>query len=286
MLSSILSILWLSVTEFVSLIGGLVIGGFALGFLERLTNRQVFAALGEKGIYMTAWLGTPVHELGHALMCVIFRHKVTEIRLLQKRREDGTIGYVRHTYSPDSLYQQIGNFYIGLAPLISGSLAVLACAYFLLPDSSALILSYFTGGIRAFSLFDTASWQTLGTALVAIIGSLLTWENLFRPSFWLFVILVLCISSRMSLSSNDIRGARSGASALFFCFILVNSLLFLLDPVFLSRIMAGIARFNAWLLILLGLSVFFSFLNLILSSLICMIRRGAARLNHRDKQSF
>ena len=32
--------------------------------------------------YASSVVGTPVHELGHAIMCVIFAHRITDIKLL------------------------------------------------------------------------------------------------------------------------------------------------------------------------------------------------------------
>ena len=40
--------------------------------------------------------GVAVHELGHALFCIIFRHKIEDMKLFSPE-EDGTLGYVSHT---------------------------------------------------------------------------------------------------------------------------------------------------------------------------------------------
>lgn len=272
--SVILQILWLSATEFVSLIGGLVIGGFILGYLERVSNSLIIGAFGMKGIFFTAWLGTPVHELGHAAMCLFFRHRVTGIKLLQANQSDGTIGYVTHAYNPNSLYQNIGNLFIGLAPLVSGSVAVFACAHFLVPESSALIAHYFSNEVQIFSLFDLQAWATLGRSDLAIAGSLFAWRNLTHPAFWLFLILAVCISSRMSLSREDIRGARSGAGALFLLLVIANTLNIVLDPSLHQQMMVWIGRLNFCLLILLSLSVLFSLLTLAVSGILYWFRRG------------
>lgn len=264
---AVLQILWLSMTEFVSLIGGLVIGGFILGYLERLSNRLIIDTFGMKGIYFTAWLGTPVHELGHAAMCLLFGHRVTGIKLLQANRSDGTIGYVTHTYNPGSLYQNIGNLFIGLAPLISGGLAIFACARFLVPGGSDVIARYFFTGTQTFSLVDPRTWGDLLFADRAVFQNFFAGENLIRPAFWLFIFLAVCISSRMSLSPEDIRGARSGAGAMFLLIVLANVLNAALDPSLHRQMMVWIGRFNFCLLILLSVSVFFSCLTLAVSSL-------------------
>lgn len=40
-------------------------------------------------------------------------------------RNDNVLGYVRHSYNKNSLYQTIGNFFISIAPLIFGIIVIL-----------------------------------------------------------------------------------------------------------------------------------------------------------------
>lgn len=267
-LSIALKIIGLTLTQFISLLGGLVIVGFILGFLERQTNGRMIQLFGMKGIYGTAWLGTPIHELSHAAMCLIFRHRVTEIKLLQAVDSSGTMGYVRHAYNPNSFYQRIGNLFIGVAPLIGGSLVITAAAKWMLPNVSATFSDYVSGAPRLFSFFDLPSWVAFCEAVIAAFRSLFAFGNLINPYFWLFLVIALCVSSRMSLSREDIRGAWSGAGALFGFLILVNALSMLLDPTLRSQFMYWIARFNFLLMLMLSLSVFFSFLVFFVSHLV------------------
>ena len=53
--------------------------------------------LRKRGVYLVAWLGTPLHELGHALFCLIFRHKIEDIKFFKPDKVNGTLGYVYHT---------------------------------------------------------------------------------------------------------------------------------------------------------------------------------------------
>ncbi|SFG21870.1 hypothetical protein [Sporolactobacillus nakayamae] len=259
-LSIALKIIGLTLTQFISLLGGLVIAGFILGVLERQANGRVIHLFGMKGIYGTAWLGTPIHELSHAAMCLFFRHRVTEIKLLQAVDSGGTMGYVRHAYNPNSFYQRIGNLFIGIAPLIGGSLVIAAAAKWMLPNVSGTFFDYVSGAPRLFSFFDLPSWLALNKAVIAVFRSLFAFENLTNPYFWLFLVIAVCVSSRMSLSREDIRGAWSGAGALLVFLLLVNALSALLDPTLRGQMMYWIARCNFLLMIMLSMSVFFSFL--------------------------
>jgi len=263
----VLRIVAMTGVQFISLIGALFIGGFILGFLERQANGRVIHAFGIKGIYYTAWLGTPIHELSHAVMCLIFRHRVTEVKLLQAVDTDGTMGYVRHAYNPNSLYQRIGNLFIGVAPLIGGSLIIALCAKWMTYDSSLAFFDW-SQAPQQFSFFDLPSWTALGKAILQIFQSLFAVSNYSHPAFWLFVLIALCISSRMSLSNEDIRGAGSGAGALFGLLLVANALSVLLDPALHMQITYWIGRFNFLLMVMLSLSVFFSLLVLLISHLL------------------
>lgn len=249
--------------------------GFILGSLERQSNKNVIRIFGIKGIYFTAWLGTPVHELGHAVMCLIFGHRVTGIKLLQATAPDGTIGYVTHAYNPDSLYQKTGNFFIGLAPLVSGSLSIFLCTYVLVRDSYRTILDYLIGR-QHFSLLDPVTWVTFGQAVRSIFSGLFSWENAANPAFWLFFVLSLCIASHMSLSREDIRGAASGAGTLFLLIGVANTLSRFLDPSLNGQITSLIDRFNFCLLLLLSLAIVFSVIKVLLSGILYLSLR---RLN-------
>ncbi len=75
LVNSIFQILLTSVIQLLSLIGVIIVIGFLLGYLESLTRMYWSRAFGRKGFLLTAWIGVPIHELGHAIMCVLFRHK-------------------------------------------------------------------------------------------------------------------------------------------------------------------------------------------------------------------
>ena len=47
-------------------------------------------------LYISGWLGTPIHELSHASMAIIFGFKVRQVDLF-KPEADGTLGSVVYT---------------------------------------------------------------------------------------------------------------------------------------------------------------------------------------------
>src|SRR5579884_3392310 len=99
LLASFFTIILISCVELIYLLGAIIAVGFLLGVIERHSNRMLARAFGHRGILLTAWVGTPIHELGHLLMCFIFAHRVTRVKLLQLNSPDGTLGYVEHQYN-------------------------------------------------------------------------------------------------------------------------------------------------------------------------------------------
>jgi hypothetical protein len=204
----------------------LFIFGFILYFLARFTRNIYVKTTGTTlDIFVTGWIGTPIHELGHAIFCLIFRHQITEMKLYTPNSEDGTLGYVNHSFDPKSLYQKIGNFFIGIGPIIFGTFVLYALLYFLVPNSKAVLNSIeiqsniLVKGVHGeFSGILSSLWETTRNTL----------ETLFRRGnfvdyrFWIFLYLSMCISSHMELSPPDIKGAWRGLLSLVLFFFIIN----------------------------------------------------------------
>ncbi len=91
------------------------------GLLVWLSARAVLHLFcGNRVFHITAAIGTPVHELGHALFCPIFGHRIDKLRLWSPSAEDGLYGYVNHSYSRRSLWANLGNLFISAGPIFSG----------------------------------------------------------------------------------------------------------------------------------------------------------------------
>ena len=105
----------------------------ACGLLVHLIFRTFARLIGSGSriwFYSTSIIGTPVHELGHALMCRIFGHRITAMKLWNPRPTNGVYGYVEHSYSRKNLWARFGNLFVGMGPLFSG-LGVIVLALWL-----------------------------------------------------------------------------------------------------------------------------------------------------------
>ncbi len=106
--NSIFQILLTSVIQLFSLIGVIIVIGFLLGYLESLTRMYWSRAFGRKGFLLTAWIGVPIHELGHAIMCVLFRHKIVATQFFPTDTSQGALGYVQHQYNQKVYINELG----------------------------------------------------------------------------------------------------------------------------------------------------------------------------------
>jgi len=226
-LDLILNVVINTLSQLVWLLGTIIIFGLLLYLLARFTRTIYHKSVGEKlDIIITGWLGVPVHELGHAIFCIIFRHKITAMKLYIPSPTDGTLGYVSHEYSLDSRYQRIGHFFIGIGPILFGSLVLYALLYYLMPafqeafselieQSSSLTEDVSRGNIVSLWISFTASAKS-------ILGSIFKAGNLISLRFWIFLYLSFCVASHMELSPPDISGAKDGLISLVLTILILN----------------------------------------------------------------
>lgn len=267
-----INILKTSVIELFYLTALIIVIGFLLGALEKGTNTNMQRAFGVKGIMTFAIIGTPIHELGHAAMCLIFGHKITRMKLIDTNSRTGVLGYVEHSYNPNNIYQRVGNFFIGIGPIISGIFVLIIGLHFLLPQSFELFQSHLKGNLN-YSLLDTKliTWNL--NASIGLIKSIFTLANLTKISFWIFIILAFCVSSHIALSKPDIKGALDGFVFLFVVIVVIN---------FIARYfnintydyMLRIGKYNAYVASFLIMALVFSVISFVISYVLYMIKRS------------
>lgn len=241
--------------------GLLILIGLVLGFLENRANSYVLFAFGKKGILATAWVGTPVHELGHLLMCILFRHKIQGVRLLDLKSPGGVLGYVRHSWNTSSLYQNIGNFFIGMGPIFSGTGILILGMFLLLPDSFGMLDNYLN--LNPGQL-DLALLKNMFLLTGELFASIFSVGNLGTLNFWIYFILATCVASHMALSKADLIGAANGLITIFALICLANLLAWGLKAD-ISGFFNGILVLNIYLLAFSMVSIVFSSIRLGLS---------------------
>ncbi len=236
MVEAILTYLWAAVLAGLVQIGIFIVPGLILAFIinyeSAFVQKRALVALG-RGWYLGlfGWLGTMVHEIGHAFFCLIFLHKITAIKLFNPDPETGTLGYVKHSYNPKSLYQVVGNFFIGVGPIVFGTDVIYLLLYLLLglnPFQLAGNLNLGSASIYSWDAFMQIV-RVLWSSSASLLREVFSWPNLSSWQLYVFIYLVFAIGSSINLSPSDIKGS-------FKAFILILILIFIFN---LATVWAG-----------------------------------------------
>ena len=163
---------------------------------------------------------TILHETSHAIMCVVFRHRIVKFKALPGESQNGETGLVLHGWDSKSIYQCIGNFFIGVAPMIVG----IAVIYVL----------------TSLCFREFCSWH------YAMPGGRLYWvdavrrilpetatglKTLFRPAnfgnarFYVYLTALLVIGNSIAPSVSDIRNSAMGVGAMALGLFILNCIL-------------------------------------------------------------
>lgn len=204
-------------TQLIGLLGIFFVIGYGLSWLQEKTQRLYQRTVGWKGILWTAWIGTPVHELGHVFFAKLFRHKITEVSLFRPNPATGGLGHVNHSYRPYSLYQRIGNFFIGAAPMIMGSIVLLILLYTIVPNGREIFLPLA-------HLPDDLSPALLFSALRAVAIPFFDPSNLGQWQWWVFLYVSFCVVSHIAPSPQDRKAMWQGLSFLIIILLIVNAI--------------------------------------------------------------
>ena len=220
----LINVLLSSYNQLFILFGPLLVLVVLLNLSAKFTARMSVSFWGRNiFLYGFAWLGTSVHELSHAFFALIFGHKITEIELFKPNSDGESLGHVSHSYNKKSIYQKIGNFFIGTSPLLSGGI-VLFFSVLLIFRFDITSLSTFRISPQVFT--DFALTKQL---LISIWHSLIAFFNIVftgpGASWWKSVLLIYILystGSSMTLSKSDVGSALSGFLWVIIFFLVFN----------------------------------------------------------------
>jgi len=249
------------------LTGMIILVGFILGFFRDNSMRNFQRSFGWKAVAITAIIGVPIHEMSHAIFCLVFGHKIKKIVLLQKRDENGVLGYVSHAYNPNSVYQQAGNFFIGIAPIFGGISVIIAIMHIMIPGTYNEFINISLNNLNITQI-SQGSVQLILNSYIDLIKIIFSMNNFGNPYFILFLFLAICISSHISLSSADIKGASKGLIIIFLLILGINVLGF--SRFFLAE---NILKYNIMLVGFLIVSLIFSIITYIISMVLAIIKK-------------
>jgi hypothetical protein len=213
-----------------------LIAAMVLDLINRSVGGCILRQFGNAAYLAATALSTGLHELSHAIMCIIFLHRIESMALFSLDPTTGRSGYVRHTWRTGSSYQKVGNFFIGIAPMITG------VPLLLLLGAKCGVRLDVTRGVQVALSGGSTHWtgpavarHVIGPLLGGFTG-LFTRDNFANPYFYLYLPAALVISRAMAPSLQDLRGSGMGAAALTVFVVLANAV-----ALFFWRDLSGLA---------------------------------------------
>ena len=151
---------------------------------------------------VTGWLGTPIHELGHAITCLLFCHRIETIRLWPSRKGGAA---VEHSYNRRNPLAVFGNVWIALGPIFAGLAVIVLGLALVYPSTMDELRQALSSPLPALSLAEEAVWH---------VGVLIKGICLEQTQALGWRIVALCamlsVSLHVRLSVADLKGMLRG----------------------------------------------------------------------------
>lgn len=214
-------------------------------------------------------LSTPLRELGHAIMAVLFMHRITDACFLNVHDANGELGFIEHSYHPRNPVAILGNFFYAIGPLAVGLFSVWAVLLLCFGDvmsdfaatvaalgESAGVLDYLRVSLSLLPAMVGAKTgaflKVLGGVLLLLLcmGIFVSLAEAVQAlgGFLIYAGLVFVFSAVLSLFDprlqrillDGLRGFATGVTALFLVVLLaVGALLAIGCICFLLRTLRG-----------------------------------------------
>ena len=249
---------------------GLTLGVMVVCGLVAWFARQIFMYfVGDSAtlvLYASSIVGTPVHELGHALMCIPFAHRITDMKLLlPPSRRSRTLGYVQHTHNTKNPWAVFGDLFISFGPIFSG-LAVMVLVLTLCFSTQWNVYLESSKQMVA----SGVSFREMFSAALALLFSLVEGIKGDAARSVIGILLILSVSQHITLSLADLKGCfkallmYAGLVAIF----AAVTMLFDLQ----NGIVNGLMRFNLLLFAIFCVTIAFSLVWVLIALLVYLWR--------------
>jgi len=270
-LDYLLQVVTATAIQLLILLGPLLVLAFLMHLIASQIKRTGPLVFSDKGfVYGFKWLGTPIHEFGHAMFALLFGHRITQMKLFDPSARDGSYGYVFHSYKPGNIYQEIGNFFIGIGPILLGTIMLFLITYILFKFS---ITDLNQISITLESLTHISSLKIVGLGIINGVHYFFILVLKGGNSWWkilIFIYVLFSIGSSITLSPLDIKGALGG----FFYFV---AALFLFNLItswiggFTTDVLAKVSEYFSGFYFLMILSIVLNALFMLTLSIILLV---------------
>jgi hypothetical protein len=218
-----------------------------------------------------------IHEFGHALFCFIFRQKISNIDLSREN------AHVEHSYSHDNAYQLVGQFFIGLGPILLSIFILYLSAYMFFKES--ILMPFINLEI---SYLNFESMESIGRLLsISMNAFFVALKNFFALSNWislkfyLFLYILIIAGNSIQLSKSDIGGFLIG-SLVFLAYFLVVSIYIQITGDNNIDWLFSITRYYSSFISVMLLCLLFNILISIPLFLLAMLRRIFSRPSYSE----
>ena len=211
-----------------------------LDIVSRTCDRLIVKLCGTTGYLAATAISTVIHEVSHAVLCVLFNHRIERMALFSFDPATGRCGYVIHQWDTKSLYQKAGNFFIGIAPVIAGIplLFIWGAACGIHSDirwGSRVVLSH---------ALHRAAPDVIRYVFAPLVNgfvSVFTGDNIRNPYFYLYLPAAFLVSRGMAPSLQDMKGCMTGVTAVIFFVFIINGIMAFVgrDPWRLAEMIIG-----------------------------------------------
>ncbi|MCC0738660.1 hypothetical protein [Clostridioides sp. ZZV14-5902] len=271
----IVEIFKISIINIFCFVGIFIVFGLIFSIIENLNNKFIFLSFGKTGVIVTGAIGTFIHELSHLIMCLIFMHKINSVKFFRpiESKNDGVLGYVNHSYKKDNIYQSIGNFFIGIAPIIGGIMMIIVLFRILLPDSYIKItqnidLKLYVSMINNFNIAGFI--QIILDDVSNFVKTILLTPDIYSLRYFIFMFLMYSISTHMSLSSADLKNSLKGLSFIVIVIFAISLITYLFGLNSLN-ISSLIVKYNIFVIFFMTIGLIFSIVTLIISYILSLV---------------
>lgn len=239
----------------------------AIKELSFFANEKLVNTFGFNSQIYVGGLGVVIHELSHLVLAIIFRHHINGVCLLRIPNSndptDKSLGYVNHSWNTKSIYQSIGNVFIGTAPVICGVLII----FLILSEfNPAFLLAHHQIANQIISNNGNLSLNTL-----KVIQSALIQVFQIRLQSLPIALLELILITSICFGGFDLSHADLQASKFAFIFLIILTFVsaFIIPILNLEEtILPLLANLAVWLYLLFLVSILLLImLNLIMTIL-------------------
>ena len=176
------------------------------------------------------------------------------------------MGYVNHRCDRSSPYQMVGNFFIGIAPIIVGTGCMILLMRILLPNEFMASYQTFNRNMVYMSNINSIgdSLNIYINIVIAIIHNLNPLIGHNWPRYIVFIYIMYSITSHMDLSKEDIINSRSGLFVFVIMTYIINLIFIVLGiryQIILLKILISVFSF-------LTVGLFFAFTTMIISKIL------------------